>query len=66
VRRGRHASHRVVVPIRAGRWTSSIVPPVGTSRRVTVIATFRGDAGHLPATARREIVLPGHRSAAAS
>ena len=66
VRRGRHGSRRVVVPIRAGRWTSSIVPPVGTSRRVTVIATFRGDAGHLPGTARRAIVLPGHRSAAAS
>jgi hypothetical protein len=57
LRRGSRGSRRVVIPIRAGRWTASIVPPVGTSRRLTVIATFRGDAGHLPATARRSIVL---------
>jgi Bacterial Ig-like domain len=56
VRRGRGV-RRVVVPIRAGRWTASIVPPGGASRRLTVTATFRGDAGHLPATARRSVVL---------
>src|SRR4051812_17730950 len=56
VRRGRSV-RRLVVPIRAGRWTASIVPPVGASRRLTVTATFRGDAGHLPATARRSVVL---------
>ena len=56
VRRGRGV-RRVVVPIRAGRWTASVVPPVGASRRLTVTASFRGDAGHLPATARRSVVL---------
>jgi hypothetical protein len=57
VRQGRRDVRRVVVPIRAGRWTASIVAPVGKSWRLTIIATFRGDAGHLPATARRSVVL---------
>ena len=56
VRRGRGV-RRIVVPIRAGRWTASIVPPVGTTRRLTVTAAFRGDDAHLPATARRSVAL---------